>query len=75
MVAEENIPLIVGRSDEQVAGALARAVSDRSMMRRISEANRLRASYDYDQQLMFERFARLYGLSEAAAPTVPGQNW
>ncbi len=73
MVAEENIPLIVGRSDEQVAGALARAVSDRSMMRRIGEANRLRASHDYDQQLMFERFARLYGLSEAAAPTVPVQ--
>jgi glycosyltransferase involved in cell wall biosynthesis len=74
MVAEENVPLIVDRNDEQVASALAIAACDRNMMRRIGEANRLKASRDYDQQRMFESFATLYGLTGPAGLSAPGQN-
>jgi glycosyltransferase involved in cell wall biosynthesis len=73
MVAEENHPLIVDRNDEQIASAFARLANDRNLVRRLGDANRRKATREYDQSLMFARFAELYGLTEDAAPSTPDQ--
>jgi len=62
MVAPENRPAIVAQgSPEALADALARFVRDRDLRAEVGARNLAKAAADYDQKLMFERYAALFG--------------
>jgi glycosyltransferase involved in cell wall biosynthesis len=62
MVAPDNVPLLVDRSDEAAFSAALDTLAERPDLRRaIGRANRARAAADYDEARMIARYARLYG--------------
>lgn len=62
MVADDNKPLIVEAQDEAAFAAALDSLAERPDLRRaIGRANRERARADYDEAVMIERYARLYG--------------
>jgi glycosyltransferase involved in cell wall biosynthesis len=67
MVSADNRPLIVDRDDEAAFAAALDTLAQRPDLRRsIGRANRERASADYDEARMIERYASLYGEAIAA---------
>jgi L-malate glycosyltransferase len=62
MVAEENREYIVPAGDESaLANALNIVMSDIELRQRIGAANRAKARAEYDERVMIDRYARLYG--------------
>ncbi len=62
MVAEENLgSLVAAGAEEALAEALRRLVVDRDLRARIGARNLAKATAQYDQRQMFERYAALFG--------------
>jgi glycosyltransferase involved in cell wall biosynthesis len=62
MVSADNAPLIVGPDDEPAFSAALDTLAERPDLRRaIGRANRAKATLEFDESAMIERYARLYG--------------
>jgi glycosyltransferase involved in cell wall biosynthesis len=62
MVGEENAALITPPGDDAALGAvLARLGGDAALRARIGAANALRAAAEFDEGVMADRYAALYG--------------
>lgn len=62
MVSEDNRPLIVEAEDEAAFASALDGLAERPDLRRaIGRANREKATAEYDEAGMVERYARLYG--------------
>jgi len=62
MVAPRNRPFIVDPHDpDAFGGALARLADDAALRAALGDANRRRAAQCFDESLMFQLYARLYG--------------
>lgn len=59
MVSPENLPNIAPLNEDALAGALRPLLLDAGLRQRIGHANRAKAERDYDQDVMFETYARL----------------
>ncbi len=59
MLSEENRPFIVPRDDAPLAAALRALLDDPALRRRVGQANRRKAAHAYDQETMFQAYARL----------------
>lgn len=62
MVSPENRPYIVPCEDEALAAAFRALIADDERRAAIGAANRARAIQDFDQQQMFDAYARLFGV-------------
>lgn len=66
MVGEGNRRFIVPRGDEAgLARALAELAADPQLRARLGKENAAKASRDFDERVMFARYAALYGLADA----------
>lgn len=62
IVARENLPFIVARTDEDgLANAIRLLAGDAELRREVGEANRHLATLLYHESTMFARFRQLYG--------------
>lgn len=62
MLASPNRPYIVPQGDERLlTQAIARLADDSDLRVRLGEANRKRAAQCFDEKVMFDLYARLYG--------------
>jgi glycosyltransferase involved in cell wall biosynthesis len=62
IVAAENLPFIVPRSDEDgLAHAIRLLAGDTALRKNIGDANRYLATSHYDEVTMFARYRQLYG--------------
>jgi glycosyltransferase involved in cell wall biosynthesis len=62
IVARENRPFIVPRSDEDaLAGAISGLATDAALRATLGAANRILACSQYDEDTMFARYRQLYG--------------
>jgi L-malate glycosyltransferase len=62
IVAAENIPYVIPKSDEAgLARAIGALASDSLLRRKIGTANQKLALVDYGEDAMFARYRRLYG--------------
>ena len=62
MVASENGPWLSAPGDErELEQSLHRLAADPALRRRIGEANRAKATAEYDEKRMIERYRALYG--------------
>ena len=61
MLPAEQSPFVTARDDFALAGALRQLVADPALRLRLGEANRRLASTDYDETVMIQRYAQLYG--------------
>lgn len=62
IVASENLPFVVNRTDEAgLADAIRKLAADPSLRDNIGEANRFLAHTQYDEATMFARYRQLYG--------------
>ncbi len=59
MLSEENGRFIVPREDAPLAAALRALLDDPALRRRVGQANRRKAAQAYDQEAMFQAYARL----------------
>ena len=62
IVAPENLPYIVARTDEAaLAGAIQKLAADAVLRKTLGDANRYLATSHYDEAMMFARYRQLYG--------------
>ncbi len=62
IVAPENLPYIVPRTDEAaLAGAIQKLAADAVLRKTLGDANRYLATSHYDEAMMFARYRQLYG--------------
>ncbi len=62
IVAPENLPYIVPRTDEAAfAGAIQKLAADAVLRKTLGDANRYLATSHYDEAMMFARYRQLYG--------------
>ena len=61
MLPAEQSPFVTARDDFALAGALRQLVADPAVRVRLGQANRRLASTDYDEGVMIQRYAQLYG--------------
>lgn len=62
MIARENAPYVVARTDEAGLGNAIRDLASSAKLREtLGGANRLLAYSQYDEALMFARYRQLYG--------------
>lgn len=62
MVSASNRPFIVALDDpDDFTAALSELAADAELRARIGEANRARAMQCFDEAVMFQHYARLYG--------------
>lgn len=66
MVAAENAGFVCGSDARALAASLAPLLADAGLRRALGEANRAKAVRDYDQETMFQAWARL--IERAATP-------
>lgn len=59
MLSPENLPHLAARDDAALAGALRPLLADGGLRARLGAANRAKAEADYDQDVMFARYAAL----------------
>jgi glycosyltransferase involved in cell wall biosynthesis len=59
MLATENLPYLAANADDELAAALRSLIEQPGLRARIGLANRRRAEADFDQELMFQAYARL----------------
>ena len=59
MLSDENGPFIVPREEAPLAAALLALLEDPGLRRRIGQANCRKAAQAYDQEAMFQAYARL----------------
>ena len=68
MLAPENRATIVPRDDRALADAFLTLLRQPDLRRSIGAANRARAERDYDQEIMFQAYAALFGGEGNASP-------
>ena len=73
MLSEENRPFIVPPEDIPLAAALRALLNDPSLRRRVGQANRRKAAQAYDQEAMFQAYARLLTGAGSDAAIVAGR--
>jgi glycosyltransferase involved in cell wall biosynthesis len=62
IIARENLPFIVPRTDEAgLAQAIRELAGDRGLREKLGTANRFLACSQYDEETMFARYRQLYG--------------
>lgn len=66
MICSPNRPYIVPQGDERaLTAAIGRLVDDPDLRARIGQANRKRAAQCFDEKVMYDLYARLYGSAVA----------
>jgi L-malate glycosyltransferase len=62
IVSPENKPYIVNKADESgFATAIAKLAQNSELRRKLGDANLARATAEYDEQIMFNKYRNLYG--------------
>src|SRR5690606_11714470 len=59
MVAPQNASHVAGRDARSLAACLGPLLTDAALRRELGAANRAKAERDYDQETMFQAYARL----------------
>ncbi len=71
MLAESNAPFVTTRDDQALAEALLTLLRNPALRNSIGASNRLKAEQEYDQETMFQAYARLFTPNTPARPVIP----